>query len=88
MHLGCCLQQLGCLFFFSTARSSFFDVSTRAVDSPDPLKEAKEGIEGDGSCPVLPGDTLAEAVRANQSLIVLLISFLVIIIYSGVVRYQ
>ena len=58
--------------FVSTARSSFFDVSTRAVDSPDPLKEAKEGIEGDGSCPVLPGDTPAEAVRANQSLILLL----------------
>lgn len=66
--------------FVSTARSSFFDVSTRAVDSPDPLKEAKEGIEGDGSCPVLSGDTPAEAVRANQSLIVALISFLVIFI--------
>lgn len=66
--------------FVFTARSSFFDVSTRAVDSPDPLKEAKEGIEGDGSCPVLSGDTPAEAVRANQSLIVALISFLVIFI--------
>ena len=64
--------------FVSTARSSFFDVSTRAVDSPDPLKEAKEGIEGDGSCPVLPGDTPAEAVTANQSLLVALISFLLI----------
>lgn len=74
--------------FVSTARSSFFDVSTRAVDSPDPLKEAKEGIEGDGSCPVLPGDTPAEAVRANQSLIVVLISFLVILFYSVVVHYQ
>jgi len=33
-----------------------------AVDSPDPLKESKE-VVGDGSCPVLSGDTEAEAVR-------------------------
>lgn len=33
-----------------------------AVDSPDPLKETKEQV-GEGSCPVLSGDTEAEAVR-------------------------
>ncbi|XP_078371534.1 uncharacterized protein LOC144655193 [Oculina patagonica] len=42
------------------ARSSFFDVSMGAVDSPDPLKETKE-VVGEGSCPVLSGDTEAEA---------------------------
>ena len=52
--------------FFSylvyTAQSSFFNVNTGAVDSPDPLKESKEAV-GEGSCPVLSGDTEAEAVR-------------------------
>jgi len=33
-----------------------------AVDSPVPLKESKEAV-GEGSCPVLSGDTEAEAVR-------------------------
>ena len=45
-----------------TARSSFFDVNTGAVDSPDPLKDSKEAV-GEGSCPVLSADTEAEAVR-------------------------
>ena len=47
----------------STARSSFFDVNTGAVDSPDPSKESKDSFIGDGSCPVLSSDTEAEAVR-------------------------
>ena len=46
-----------------TARSSFFDVTAGAVDSPDPLSELKEGSSEDGSCPVLAGDSEAEAVR-------------------------
>ena len=48
--------------FVFAARSSFFDVNMGAVDSPDPLKESKEAV-GEGSCPVLSGDTEAEAVR-------------------------
>ena len=54
----------GLLFFVYTARSSFFDVNMGAVDSPDPLKESKEAV-GEGSCPVLSGDTEAEAVRVT-----------------------
>lgn len=50
------------LYSVSTARSSFFDVSMGAVDSPDPLKETKEQV-GEGSCPVLSGDTEAETVK-------------------------
>ena len=50
------------LFSVSTARSSFFDVNMAAVDSPDPLKESKE-VVGEGSCPVLSGDTEADTVR-------------------------
>lgn len=49
-------------FFFPTAKSSFFDISKGAVDSPDPLKETEKEF-ADGSCPVLAGDTEAEAVR-------------------------
>lgn len=58
-----------CFLSFFTARSSFFDVNTGAVDSPDPLKESKEAV-GEGSCPVLSGDTEAEAVRVICYLIV------------------
>ena len=46
----------------STAHSSFFDVTAGAVESPDPLKEVKEGGGGESSCPVLSGDSEAEAV--------------------------
>ena len=42
------------------ARSSFFDVNLGALDSPDPLA-SKEAAEV--SCPVLSGDSEAEAVR-------------------------
>ena len=34
------------------------------MDSPDPLKESKEAFV-EGSCPVLSGDTEAEAVRVT-----------------------
>lgn len=51
-----------CRIFFPTAKSSFFDISKGAVDSPDPLKETEKEF-ADGSCPVLAGDTEAEAVR-------------------------
>ena len=50
------------MFHVYIARSSFFDVNMAPVDSPDPLKESKEAV-GEGSCPVLSGDTEAEAVR-------------------------
>ena len=49
----------------AAARSSFFDVTSVAVDSPDPLKEAKDIGGGDGSCPVLSGDNGDEAVRRS-----------------------
>lgn len=49
-------------FLVYIARSSFFDVNMGTVDSPDPLKESKEAV-GESSCPVLSGDTEAEAVR-------------------------
>lgn len=52
------------------ARSSFFDVSTGAVDSPDPLKEASKEVT-EGSCPVLAGDTEADAVRVICQLLLL-----------------
>ena len=49
----------------SAARCSFFDVTLGAADSPDPLKETKDISGGDGSCPVLGGDTENEAVRRS-----------------------
>lgn len=39
------------------AKSSFFDVTKGAADSPDPSKETDKELLADGSCPVLAGDT-------------------------------
>ena len=51
---------------FLVAHSSFFDLALGAVDSP-----GKSVKEGEGSCPVLDGDSEADAVSRKLTSLLL-----------------